>query len=564
MVTTISCHYSYAINLNYGWFKRQKRRLRPKPTLYLQNTPPFFNIKDSRGIPNTIRNTKSVPPGSFKPSPIIHEAKKYPEHFTNPKFPKFPKLPEYPVSRPQHGYSKLPSSLNELPKHEFPSFDHGNRGVSQYHHGNYPKLPPLNNGESGHISDYTNGGPNVPHYHSHVPSFMKGGGSPFKNNHPKLANPGQLPENIREFLPDIPIHLDTDEQLVPTSGYHSKGAKSLHFHDVGGRGPNVPDYHSVIPSFMKGGTPFKNNHRLPSKLASNSNLPDNIREFLPDVPTLNTDDHLVPTTEYHSKGGKLFGHHHHSSEPEVPHYHSVIPSFSKNTAPFREKHPGNSLPPLKDIPKGIGQFKLDLPKVPHSFDNGGIPGRYQLQGGKLHDPNRGLKNSFGNQLGFKNYANSQLSSSNGFDNYKVHHKRQILPDEGRDTSFPKIPAFEHQDFGFKNSFSHIESIADNFKQEVPKYGDHKPPHQPEYHQPEYHEPEYHPPPKPHHHELYQPPKKPNFKPPSHQPYKPPKKPNFKPPRIPFDKGTSRGKNQKILKFKKFVNFFIINFRWLYD
>lgn len=535
--------------------------------MYLQNTPPFFNIKDSRGIPNTIRNTKSVPPGTFKPSPIIHEAKKYPEHFTNPientKFPKFPKLPEYPVSRPQHGYSKLPSSFNELPKHEFPSsFYNGNRGVSQYHHepysGNYPKLPPLNNGESGHISDYTNGGPNVPHYHSVVPSFMKGGGSPFKNNHPKLANPGQLPENIREFLPDIPT-LDTDDRLVPTSEYHSKGAKSLHYHNNGGgRGPNVPDYHSVIPSFMKGGTPFKNNHRLPSKLASNSNLPDNIREFLPDVPTLNTDDHLVPTTGYHSKGGKLFGYHH-SSEPEVPHYHSVIPSFSKNTAPFREKHPGNSLPPLRDIPKGIGHFKLDLPKIPNSFGNGGIPGKYHLQGGKLPDPNRGLKNSFGNQLGFKNYANSQLSASNGFDNYKVHHKRQILPDEGRDTSFPKIPAFEHQEFGFKNPFSHIESIADNFKHEVPKYGDPKPPpHQPEYHQPEYHEPK--------------PPKKPNFKPPNHQPYRPPKKPNFKPPKIPMsivkqspylDGGTKRGKNQT-----NHCNSNILSTsyhcRWLYD
>ena len=153
-------------------------------------------------------------------------------------------------------------------------------------------------------------------------------------------------------------------------------------------------------------------------------------------------------------------------------------------------------------------------------------------------------------------------ASNGFDNYKVHHKRQILPDEGRDTSFPKIPAFEHQEFSFKNPFSHIESIADNFKHEVPKYGDHKPPpHQPEYHQPEYHEPK---PPK-HQHEPYQPPKKPNFKPPNHQPYRPPKKPNFKPPKIPMsivnqspylDGGTSRGKNQTnhYSKFKHSFNF----------
>ena len=505
---------SYAVNLNYGWFKRQKRRLR-KPTLYLQNTPPFFNIRDNRGT-HTIRNTKSIPPGQFKPSPIIHEAKEYPEHFTNPientKFPKFPKLPEYPVSRPQHGFSKMPSKFNEVRQHEFPSFESGNHHQRfPKHTGNYPRLPPLNNGESGHISDYLNGGPNVPHYHSHVPSFMKGGGSPFKTNHPKLANPGQLPDNIREFLPDIP-GLDTEDHLQPTAGYHSKGGKSIHFHHEG-RGPNVPDHHLVVPQFMRDGIPFKNNHRLPAKLASGSSLPNNIREFLPDVPTLNTDDHLVPNSQYHSKGGKLFGHHHHE-EPDVPHYHSVVPSFSKNTAPFREKQPGNSLAPLKEIPRGFGHFKM--PKFP----------------GNDH---------FG-----------------GFDHVKVHHKRQILPNEGHDTTnFPKIPEFEHQEeFGFKNAFSHIESFANNFKHDIPTHGDHKPPppHQPEHHEPEYHPPKppvHHPPPPPKHHEPpYQPPKKPNFKPPAHEPYRPPKKPNFKPPKMPhniknqspyLNSGTSRGK-----------------------
>ena len=186
-----------------------------------------------------------------------------------------------------------------------------------------------------------------------------------------------------------------------------------------------------------------------------------------------------------------------------------------------------------------------------------------------------MKNVFGNQQGFENYVGAQLNQE--FHNYRIHHKRQILPNDGHDIKFPK--QFEHKfghefghEFGIKDAFPHIENIANNFKFELPKHGDHKvAPHKPEFHhpepeyhppEPEYHlpEPEYHPP-EPEYHPPehgYRPPVKPVFhppkpefhppakpvfhppepeyhppsSPPKHKPYKPPKKPNFKPPKLP--------------------------------
>lgn len=138
--------------MNYGWFRRQKRRPVRRPTLHLSKTPPFLTIKDNKATNTFLRQTKSIPKGEFRPSPVIRNNIEYPEHFTVPIDEKFPRLPDYPfpfeetgkrrkVPRLSNGFKKYPTSLNDLPKPEFPqSYYNSNRGVPQYHHERQPSF----------------------------------------------------------------------------------------------------------------------------------------------------------------------------------------------------------------------------------------------------------------------------------------------------------------------------------------------------------------------------------------------------------------------------------------
>ena len=197
--------------LSYGWFKRQKRRIR-RPTLHLSNKPPFLAIRDNRGT-NTIKQSKSVP--HFRPSPIIHDNLDYPEHFTEPKIPideKFPRLPDYPfpfeetgkrrkVPRLSNGYKKYPTSLNDLPKHDFLQ-----GGVSKrvplltrpdgsYRYSKYPTS--LNDLPKGNFPQtFHNGNQGAPQFHHESAPEFPSYPVPFRENYPKLPPLRDIPKNV--------------------------------------------------------------------------------------------------------------------------------------------------------------------------------------------------------------------------------------------------------------------------------------------------------------------------------------------------------------------------------
>lgn len=129
-----------------------------------------------------------------------------------------------------------------------------------------------------------------------------------------------------------------------------------------------------------------------------------------------------------------------------------VPEFFPEIPPFRENYP--RIPPPKEYPDE--DLRPQIPNLPvqdiNEIDD------YQINGGKLPQVDNLLEQTFG-------------KSKPKFNNYLIHHKRNILPDEGQDNIriFPKLAEFKKNipAFNFESSGPTIQGIADAFKFDMP-------------------------------------------------------------------------------------------------
>ena len=165
--------------------------------------------------------------------------------------------------------------------------------------------------------------------------------------------------------------------------------------------------------------------------------------------------------------------------PEIPPFRQNYPRLSPPS-----ELPENDLGPLRQPLRPIrNEIRNRLPEVPFKnsaeFNIQGKP-EYNLRGGSKYS--QILDETFG--------------KTKKFNNYLIHHKRNILPDEGKDNiqifpkedkkssidfpEFPKLKGFGETEGGF-GGFKHISNIANNFKFDLPSktsFGSH---HQSHFH-----------------------------------------------------------------------------------
>ena len=209
-------------------------------------------------------------------------------------------------------------------------------------------------------------------------------------------------------------------------------------------------------------------------------------------------------------------------------------------APSNSFESNNFFTNIPTFNEEMSTFGKDIPNIEEHQPS--LPNEYLIRGGSLPQHSELLENTFG-----RGHSGTKSTQNFQFNNYLIHHKRNIVPKEGRDNIqifpklppdpkkgrdniqiFPKLPQF-HKDIPheYANIQPTIENFANQFKHEIPQgapykgpihvqkkpeihhkpgiykepevYHEHEVYHEPvEYHKPDvYHEPEVY-----HEHEVY--------------------------------------------------------------